>query len=423
MSGDALLRAETSPDSLDANVVRLNRYPLLILLGLGVVVVLLLVYSIYQRGASQQQDAGKEAVTETDTDASRKRLLEGYENLQFVEPLADATPLPTAGAAAPVADAAMVAPTEAPKPPEMSEEERLRLQQLRDLEAYRREAMMRAITAPTTVEAGKSGGVQADASEGATAPRMSALEQLQKMAVGAAGAGADPNGQANNEQFAATARTFGYSDKFREQPLSTNVLRVGTFIPAVMVSGINSDLPGDIIAQVSQDVRDTPTGNSVLIPQGTKIIGSYSNRVAYGQERVLLAWSRLSFPDGSVMELGNMGGMDEAGYAGVNDQVDRHTVETFQNATLISMLSAGAQMSQGSSTVGGAESASQQMAAALGQQWSQVGMEMVRKGMERQPTLTVRPGFRFNVFINKDLLLEPYQAKGALVGGGAYVKF
>ena len=411
-----LLNPSASPSSLDEKkVLRLNRLPLLFVLLLVVTVLLLLVYAVYQRGQQAHTDV-KETITESDTEMTRKKLLEGYDNVDFIQPPAETPPSPAASIGTPVQTQAMGAVPTVEKPPELSEEERLRLQQLRDMENYRRDSLLRAVTAPTVVDTGKasaseqSQGASSDA--GNNPQRLTALQQLQQLAngVGGGGTGDDPNGQSDKDQFSKTTRTYGYSDKQREPLISPYVLRVGSFIPAIMVSGINSDLPGEIIAQVSQDVRDTATGQYVLVPQGTKIIGSYSNRISYGQERVLLAWHRLSFPDGSVLELGNMGGVDEAGFAGVTDQVDRHTVETFQNATLLSVLSAGVQASQADSGSGaaGGETASQQMAAALGQQWSQVGMEMVKKGMNRQPTLNVRPGFRFNVFINKDMILRPY---------------
>ena len=137
---------------------------------------------------------------------------------------------------------------------------------------------------------------------------------------------------------------YKYSVSTRNPQLTPYEIRVGSIIPAVMVSGINSDLPGDIIAQVSQDIRDTKTGRFVLIPQGSKLIGRYDSHVAMGQERVMIAWYRLQFPDASTFDLDNMGAVDLAGYSGMHDQVNNPTWRLFKNAFLLSVIGAGAQM-------------------------------------------------------------------------------
>jgi len=186
---------------------------------------------------------------------------------------------------------------------------------------------------------------------------------------------------------------------------------VGTIIPAVMLSGINSDLPGMITAQVSLNVRDTATGRHLLIPQGAKLIGTYDNRVAMGQRRVLVAWHRLQFPDASTLELGTMPGADVGGYAGFGAAVDNHYLRIFGNAFLLSMISAG-------TAVALAETNSDELTAReirraeateeITEQWAQLGRKMIEKNLTIQPTLIVDPGYQFSVFVNKDLILEPY---------------
>lgn len=236
------------------------------------------------------------------------------------------------------------------------------------------------------------------------------------VAIGGGGAvsgdAADPNLRQRKEQFQSTERTFGYSTQTREAQLTPYEIRVGTVIPAVMIGGINSDLPSEIIAQVSQNVRDTRTGQHILIPQGSKLIGTYDSHIAMGQRRVMVGWHRVQFPDGSVMELGNMGGTDAGGYAGFKDKVNNHYWRIFGNATLLSIIGAGAQMSQPESSNRrgwNRSNAREELAAELGRQWGQIGQEMTRRNMDIQPTLEIRSGYRFNVMVNKDLILRPYE--------------
>lgn len=176
-----------------------------------------------------------------------------------------------------------------------------------------------------------------------------------------------------------------------------------------MVSGINSDLPGEIIAQVSHDVRDSKTGRYVLIPQGSKLIGRYDNQIAMGQSRVMIAWHRIQFPDASVFSLGNMGAVDVSGYAGMKDKVNNHTWSIFKNAFLLSVIGAGSQMLIGDNSSTNENSPSNVARSEVGKQFGQVGAQMIRRNMNVQPTLEIRPGYRFNVMVNKDLILSPYQ--------------
>lgn len=421
------LNANASPGGLKkAGVVRLNRLPLLIILGFALLVVVLLVYAMSTRG-QKSQTATTEVARVATTDAARNKVLESFKGEAFIPPkeipavIAPAVELPK-----PVDKPLDMKPLPVmPVEPVMTEEERRREQMRMQALQWQMDSYMKAVSAETTVD--NSGGAGSATGAGGGSPTqnllaalggggatgVSALQQLLGGGVGAVPAGEggdDPNMQGRKEQFAGSSKDYGYSNELVEGLVSPYVLRVGTLIPAVMVSGINSDLPGEIVAQVTQDVFDTAKGETVLLPQGSRLIGAYDNRVASGQERALVMWYRVMFPDGSVLALGNMGGVDQGGYAGFSDKVDRHLAETFRDASLLSLLSAGAQMSQAddSSPVSG-ESASEQMAAALGQQWSQVGMELVQQGMDRQPTIVIRPGYRFNVFINKDLLIPPYQ--------------
>lgn len=195
-------------------------------------------------------------------------------------------------------------------------------------------------------------------------------------------------------------------------PGSPYELRTGFVIPATLISGINSDLPGQIVAQVSQDVSDTATGKYLLIPQGSRLVGTYANDVAYGQQRVLIAWQRIIFPDGKALDIGSMPGADSAGYAGFHDQVNNHYLRIFGSAFLMSGVTAGVTLSQdnGNNNDSNNQRASDALSEALGQQLGQVMIEMIRKNMNIAPTLEIRPGYRFNVIVTKDLTFSrPYR--------------
>ncbi len=188
-------------------------------------------------------------------------------------------------------------------------------------------------------------------------------------------------------------------------------VKTGTVIPAVMVTGINSDLPGNIIAQVSQNVYDTASGMDLLIPQGSKLFGVYDSRVIFGQERVLVAWNRIIFPDGSALTLPAMPGADMSGNAGFHDQVDNHYFRIFGSAILMSLIVGSTSYSvdamSGDSEDG--SSLQSQMTSALAQQLGQTSTSLLEKNLSIKPTLEIRPGYRFNIVLTKDLVFEsPY---------------
>ena len=195
----------------------------------------------------------------------------------------------------------------------------------------------------------------------------------------------------------------------REDPVSPFELKAGAVIPATMIGGVSSDLPGQILGQVSENVYDTATGRYILIPQGAKLVGTYDNSVTTGQERVLIAWTRIIYPDASALDLGKMPGADEGGFAGFHDKVDDHFLKVFGNAILLSVVSAGVQLSQGNANNQTSGLTTQQtIAAALGQQLGQLGQETARRNMQVQPTLEIRPGYRFVVMVTKDIVLRPW---------------
>lgn len=187
-------------------------------------------------------------------------------------------------------------------------------------------------------------------------------------------------------------------------PASKNVLQAGAVIAAALITGIRSDLPGQITAQVTENVYDSPSGHILLIPQGTRLIGQYDNGVGFGQRRVLLVWTRLIFPDGRSIVLEREPGADAEGYAGLEDGVDYHWGELFKAAALSTVLSIGAQA--GSS--GQESDIMRALRQGASDSISQTGQQIVQRQLNIAPTLTIRPGFPVRIIVTRDLVLEPY---------------
>ena len=193
-----------------------------------------------------------------------------------------------------------------------------------------------------------------------------------------------------------------------QRPTSPYQVMAGTIIPAALVTGINSDLPGQVIANVTEAVYDTATGRFLLIPQGSRLIGRYDSQVSFGQRRVLLVWTRLILPDTSSISLDRLPGIDPAGYAGLEDGVDWHWDRIIAGAALSTLLGVGAELAapNNSGSTGGVTVAVRQSAQDT---VNQVGQEITKRNLSIQPTLTIRPGFPMRVMVNKDLTLRPYQ--------------
>lgn len=403
---DEYLNPDAAPEQLDpaAGVRRLNKLPLVIVGGLVMLVVVMLVVALQGRAKRQQQAIQEEQLEALpDGRAGYWELLEEYESLE-----GGAT---DGGRPVMIEAAQEEAPPPVPVAPPLTAVELEAMKQ-------RQEAFRQALNSPTAVSLGRGDGAngrQAVQPEPASGAGGEQLEGLLRAVSDQAGGEGDLNQQARKEQFVETERRFGYSTEPRRAPLTPYELRVGTVLPAVLLGGINSDLPGLVQAQVVQDVRDTRSGRHVLIPQGSRLIGGYDSRVSFGQRRVLVVWHRVMFPDSSTLELGAMPGVDQAGFAGVRDQVRTHFLRIFGSATLLSFLGAGAQLAQPEDDSPGELSPRELLIAEMAREWNQLGQQMIRRGMNVQPTLIIRPGYRFNVLVNKDLILEPYAAADPIV--------
>ena len=233
-------------------------------------------------------------------------------------------------------------------------------------------------------------------------------------ARGAEQQGAAPDQAA--EPASAPAGEQGRREFGRSEPGDTNshalrpaaspwTLTAGTVIPASLITGLNSDLPGTVFAQVTENVRDSATGRTVLIPQGARLIGSYDSVVAYGQRRAMLVWQRIVLPDGASVRLDNMPATDLSGYAGLEDEVDFHTWRLLKGIALSTLLGVGTELSLGSGEsdlVRAVRESTQQNAA-------RAGDRITARNLDVQPTITVRPGWPLRAVVHKDLVLRPWR--------------
>jgi type IV secretory pathway VirB10-like protein len=318
-------------------------------------------------------------------------------------------------------------------------------QRSQEVQSQRTAAFLDALKAPPKASAAASGGLlqkvqniipTLSPSLAATAPGAAGLTDqekltaLQQMMGRQAAQGIEPSPAAKAEYARLTGTPVGSkapdsyasfdsqgndrwaSSSRPEAPASPFELRAGFVIPGVMITGVSSELPGQIEAQVAQNVYDTATGGYLLIPQGSRLVGAYQSNAAYGQARVLIAWQRVVFPDGKALDLGAMPGADSAGYAGFSDQVNNHYARIFGSAVMLSLIGAGAEVgSPQTSTVGQTTTVSQALSQQLAQQLGSTATQMIQKNLSIAPTLKIRPGYRFNVVVTKDLVFQsPYRA-------------
>ncbi|MDT7156626.1 MULTISPECIES: TrbI/VirB10 family protein [Gammaproteobacteria] len=243
----------------------------------------------------------------------------------------------------------------------------------------------------------------------------STLAAFDPLAAGPASTAAQPadpaavqNRQDQKEAFLKAGSTETRNSGSLALPASPYQVMAGTVVAGALVTGIKSDLPGDVIATVTEPVYDTATGKFLLIPQGSRILGKYNSQVSYGQSRVQVVWNRIILPDTSSLTLDNLVGSDPAGYAGLEDDVNWHWNRIVAGAVLTTLLGVGAELAAPENRqdgnriiIAGRDSAQDSI--------NQVGQEITRRNMNIQPTLTTRPGLPVRIIVNRDLVLRPYQ--------------
>jgi type IV secretory pathway VirB10-like protein len=205
-----------------------------------------------------------------------------------------------------------------------------------------------------------------------------------------------------------------YSPHTRNEALAPMELKAGTVIPGILLVGINSDLPGTVMGQVSENVYDTATGRYLLVPQGTRIIGVYDSRITHGQKRVAVVWNRLIYPDGSSLNIAGSPGTDIAGYSGIKGRIDNHYGQLLTAALFTSVFTAAADIASGSGGNtyydNGRKSAKDVLVEATGTAIANAGARLAERALDIQPTITIRPGSRFNVMVTQDVaFLSPWK--------------
>lgn len=407
--------ADNTPNSLEptkkVSVARMSRWPIYAVLIAGLFLLGILVYSVNFAHNQEEEQAGTQKV---DIKEEERPLLMGEGRGLALAP--------------PAGSPAIAGPE--PKPAETRSREPLIVvqgkqeqpdlyrQELENLRRMKAQAQLTALSAPLGVKKNADSSAQSGQQVAMVREdqRRDTVPDINRDLSALRENGYDPAADKDKEAF------FGRAEKDSSwilphsrtagQPLE---LKTGAVIPGVMVTGINSDLPGNIIAQVSQNVFDMATGRQLLIPQGAKLFGIYDSRVIYGQERVLVAWNRLMFPDGSAVTLGAMPGSDMAGNAGYTDKVNNHYLRIFGSAILMSMITGGMSYSMDSLDSGGDSdnpTLQDEMGAALASQLGQATLQLLQKNINIKPTLEIRPGYQFNVIVTKDIVFErPYATR------------
>jgi type IV secretion system protein VirB10 len=202
---------------------------------------------------------------------------------------------------------------------------------------------------------------------------------------------------------ATDARSI-YNPHQIQDPVSPYEVMAGTLISASLITGLDSDLPGLVVAQVSQNVFDTVSGKILLIPQGSRLVGSYDSVVAFGQSRALLVWQRIIMPDGSSIQIDNLPATDTAGYSGLEDQVDFHTWALIKGVAISTLLGVGSQLA-----ISGQSDLLLSIRSSTQDSVNQAGQQITQKNLNIQPTIKVRPGWPLRVIVHKDLVLRPYR--------------
>jgi type IV secretion system protein TrbI len=225
--------------------------------------------------------------------------------------------------------------------------------------------------------------------------------------AGLTGQPIDPNGQTSKESFFNSDLTkLGYLPNSVVPQRSPFELKRGSVIPATLITGINADLPGRITAQVSKNVYDSATGHRLLIPQGTRLLGRYDSKVSFGQSRVLVVWTDIILPNGSTLQISGMAGTDAQGYGGFSDKVDRKLLQTFGSAILIALIGAGTEMAipRDRNSFGMQNTAEYAARRSFAETFGRMAERTISRNMDVQPTLEIRPGYKFNVLVDQDMV-------------------
>ncbi len=404
----------------ERQVTMFNRKAVVVLAGIAAMTVMVVSFAFNVPGRSAAADEALVPAEQVGADAARRNYLTAPPDTAHLSPAAPASPAPVdpAAGAYPV-DAAgdgafepsydpyatqayTVPPSVAAAPAEPPRPSHRELSFRRAMRCGIRSCAPEAGTDATPAE-GAGDGWEIPGTQAGGVPA-----QAQALTPGGGPPPAAPRDRHEAFLRSAAEPEGPYVASRVQRPASPYQLMAGTLIPVTLVTAINSDLPGEVVAQVTRNVYDTQQRH-LLIPAGSRMLGKVDNQVGLGQARVNIAWHRLIFPNNNSVALPGLGDVDGRGAAGIRDRVNNHYGRTYLNAILLSAITAGAQLSQPQAGGVFAQPSPGQVAAgALGQQMGEVSGEMIRRNMQAGPTLEVRPGFQFSVFVSRDLVLEPY---------------
>ncbi|MCL6655557.1 conjugal transfer protein TrbI [Agrobacterium rubi] len=419
-----------------STIRRINRLPIAVIIVLALAFLGIIFYGLASRGLYFGKDSGPETNSGNPASTFADQIKRGVTDGIIGEPQQQTSFQPTPVETKPAEDKTNNRFT--PQPEQRESQERgqdleadtvwrarlQREQQEQVLREQQRQRMARlqannaAYDAPLAIDRGKlDGRAETQDATADTATRAATTSAstasgpdlyAAALRAGLGGQNVDPNAQGAKEDFFNTdLKELGYLPNRVVPQQSPFELKRGSVIPATLITGINSDLPGRITAQVSQNVYDSATGHRLLIPQGTKLFGRYDSKVSFGQKRVLVVWTDIIFPDGSTLQIGGMSGTDAQGYGGFSDKVDNHYLKTFGSAALIALIGTGIDMAvPESSTLATQDTASDATRRNFAETFGRVADRTIQRNMDVQPTLEIRAGYKFNVLVDQDIIFQ-----------------
>lgn len=428
-----IMRGKPGADK-HTEIRRLNRLPVFLAIGVILLVIATVIFGLSARGLWRNGSPG-EAIDDRGPASSfadnlKRGVSDGIigENppVEVRPPLVEAPQVIAAPRPDPAADPRPVSQPAGNSPRRLEQDEDLWRERLKReheeqmLNERHRQAMARlqradgARASPLRIDTGNvaalspdpafrngaDGRSSASAGDALGARLMAAAE-----AMGAQGSGiSDPNGQGQKQAFLDAGKSRWAADTGMTKQASRLTLSRGSVIPAMLITGINADLPGRILAQVSQNVYDSATGRHLLIPQGSRLVGRYDSKVSHGQSRILVVWTDIVLANGQSLDIGSMAGIDQEGQAGFKDKIDRHLLRTFGSAALVALIGTGMDLALPDNSSLGESDASDAARRSFSETFGRLAERTISKNLDVQPTLSIRPGYRFNILVDQDLV-------------------
>lgn len=406
---------DQSPDFLPKQpkrgrgVRRLNNVPLYAGAAAGALIFSAIGYTAYQRSAMTHQQAAR--ADQQSTEPADPPDLAKPKPKNVGNPPSMPAPPPARGSSPPRHGTAKSNNGDAAKKARAAAWQEY-YQEEASLTKQRHDTAVQALAATTSPAGVAAAAPPAASPAGAQMQAPSAAMMAQAVPSGIGGAGyaggpilPDQSGAQQKLSFMQSHQTMENDVLLTgiQHPLTPYMLMQGGFIPCEMITGENSDAPGQFTGIVTQTVYDSVTGRYPLIPQGSKVVGTYDTQVSAGQDRLPTVIKRIIFPDGDSLDIGGMAGADASGAAGLHDQLNSHFWAKFGNALILAVAGAGAQLMQPQSSYQNGYSAGAIIAGSLGQQFGELGQQTAQSGLAIPNTINVRPGYKFVIQVQKDI--------------------